>query len=445
VVRNAIRAVVLGAILLSSAILRLAVHPQTAGAAESNIMDVATDVARLPDGCIVTTHDVEPGVVRTVVWNPDGSPAQTLTVPVRDASSAGLDVSTGDHATSVVVAGTQPVTAADGTTKRAAFAVRYVYDARTHRLVVDPTFNHGRPAQSSPFGDGVVDAVHDVALAPDGSVVVAASGTLSGTGTAQVVMRFSPTGQFDATFGSNGFGVNTAVGSPSSARAVDLRPDGAILVAGTSLAADGHFYATLFGYTASGQPDPSIGQGGYTTVPGFSNDLTSIAVDHDGSIAVGGYSYANYANGSAADYAVARLLPNGQPDPTFSSDGIHIVASSELYAEERVNAVAIDHGVITFAGDVGGSRMSAGRFTPAGDLDQSFGVGGVRSVQAAAYSSAALSLSVDNQGGVLLAGPASQSVGQQDSGLVLLTAQGSLDAGLGGGTGIVVADVARLR
>ena len=50
---------------------------------------------------------------------------------------------------------------------------------------------------------GLFDVVNDLALQPDGGIVLA--GTTQSAGTDKVIMRFTPTGQLDPTFNGNGY------------------------------------------------------------------------------------------------------------------------------------------------------------------------------------------------------------------------------------------------
>ena len=84
-------------------------------------------------------------------------------------------------------------------------------------------------------GDGRVrtdvgaDAVGDVALQPDGKIVVAGTGFSNGPLTSGLV-RYNPDGTLDASFGGDG---KVLVAGPESHHRLALQPDGKIVLAGT--------------------------------------------------------------------------------------------------------------------------------------------------------------------------------------------------------------------
>jgi uncharacterized delta-60 repeat protein len=162
---------------------------------------------------------------------------------------------------------------------------------------------------------GATDIGYAAALQPDGKIVVAGQ-----TGSAEydvAITRFNPTGPADATLDRTFNGAGTkrfGYGGFDSARAVLVRPDGKLVVAGhggpnsdlavTQLNPDGSF-DTGFGDRATAWADFGGRDFGYAA-----------ALQPDGKVVVAGERA-----GVDDDIAIARLQPGGALDATFSVDG----------------------------------------------------------------------------------------------------------------------------
>lgn len=133
---------------------------------------------------------------------------------------------------------------------------------------------------------------------------------------------------------------------------------------------------------ADGTPDTSFGPGGVRTVAFdiagvFYDSAEAVAVDNAGRIVIVGQATATAANDY--DFAVARLLANGQLDTSFSQDGRRTIPfrldGSEGGAVARAVAIGSD-GKITVAGlarDVQANvdRVGIARMNDNGTLDAS--------------------------------------------------------------------------
>ena len=176
---------------------------------------------------------------------------------------------------------------------------------------LDPTFD----------GDGIrttniagLDTAFAVAVQPDGKIVVAGSAGLSAINEAFAVVRYLPDGTPDATF--DGDGIRTDDLSPGIDRAYALviQPDGKIVLGGTGpISGDDDF--VLVRYDANGVPDAGFGTAGVVSADLGSVDLAAgLALQADGKLVLGGWS--------SSDFAVARFEADGDPDPTFDTDGV---------------------------------------------------------------------------------------------------------------------------
>ncbi len=149
------------------------------------------------------------------------------------------------------------------------------------------------------------------------------------------------------------------------------------IVAGTSA---GEF--ALAAYKSDGTLDTAFGPDGtglVTFAIGSDALASAAAVDASGRILVAGSALV----GTNYDFAVARFTPNGAPDTTFAGVGDvtqNITATNADFAR----AIAIQsNGRILLAGstqlspDDNSPHYAFAAFTPAGNLDSSFGMGGV--------------------------------------------------------------------
>jgi uncharacterized delta-60 repeat protein len=137
---------------------------------------------------------------------------------------------------------------------------------------------------------------------------------------------------------------------------------------------------------ADGALDPTFGSGGQTTsdpTP-LSEDPGDAVLDSQGRIVV---AFAGFPKESGADQAfVARYLPNGEIDKTFGTGGVTEIPWTTVKESESPTGVVIDSqgrivvGGEAVEGNVRGFDFAAARLLPNGALDPTFGVGGVVTV-----------------------------------------------------------------
>jgi uncharacterized delta-60 repeat protein len=183
-------------------------------------------------------------------------------------------------------------------------------------------------------------------------------------------------GDLDTSFGGDGR-VTTSFGSGrvDTATALTLQPDGKIVAAGVSLASGTTPFA-LARYLPNCILDPSFGGDGrvLTDFGSSSSDgASALALQSDGKIVVAGYSCVSCINDFA--FALARYLPNSSLDATFSGDG-RVLTDFGSGSDDYAFALALQpNGKIVVAGRSGGSGghdFALARYLPNGTLDTSF-------------------------------------------------------------------------
>jgi uncharacterized delta-60 repeat protein len=155
-----------------------------------------------------------------------------------------------------------------------------------------------------------------IARQPDGKVVVTGFTDRDGTEDFALV-RYLENGSLDLTFGSGGVVVTPLGSGHDRATSLALQPDGRIVVAGWTRGAAGADVA-LVRYRADGTLDPSFGTGGKAVFALASGEDTAadVLVRSDGVIIVAG----TVGTGAAADFALARISPDGGIVETTTTD-----------------------------------------------------------------------------------------------------------------------------
>ena len=159
---------------------------------------------------------------------------------------------------------------------------------------LDPSFGSGGEVTTS-IG-ATDDTAYALAVQPDGKTVVAGysnTGTLLSPVDVFALARYNTDGSLDATFGTGGK-VTTAIGTvQDKAFALVIQPDGKIVAAGNSY--DNILFQDVFAlvrYNANGSLDPTFGVGGkVTTVVGGYGLVFALAIQTDGKLVAGGYTY----------------------------------------------------------------------------------------------------------------------------------------------------------
>jgi uncharacterized delta-60 repeat protein len=289
------------------------------------------------------------------------------------------------------------------------------------------------------FEDGSVDSAQALALQPDGKIVVA--GTYVFISNDFALARYLPNGTLDASFSGDGKVLTDfGLGNDDVAFAVALQPDGKIVVAGTSPTwASGSYDFALARYLPNGTLDASFSSDGRVLtdfVSGSDDVAYAVALQPDGKIVVAGISI--FPSSGNVDFTLARYLPNGTLDASFSGDG-KVLTDFEGGSDDVASAVALQpDGKIVMAGDSNGAFALA-RYLPNGTLDASFsGDGKVLTDFEGGSVDSAQALTIQPNGKIVVAG-VSDSSGTNDFALVRYLSNGTLDPSFGS-NGMVLTD-----
>jgi len=188
------------------------------------------------------------------------------------------------------------------------------------------------------------------------------------------ITRIRLDGSVDRSFGKEGT-------APIASEDAAVAPGGKILVATTSCPRCGvgpKSEARVTRLLPNGEPDPSFGDGGSVDVP-FGrryNYAEAVALAENGDILLGGIRV-NYSAGrgeSSFTLAVARLRPDGSLDRSFGGDGVSVLSGG---AEIGVLDIAQtpSGGVVVHGGNETGTFLW--KLRRDGSTDRSFGRFGI--------------------------------------------------------------------
>ena len=279
---------------------------------------------------------------------------------------------------------------------------------------LDATFGSSGKVTTDFNGD--YDAAGSLAIDAGDNIIVGGSARFSGNDGVALIRLKAANGGLDTSFGSAGRVVDTQV--PSSYSTFDLALDaaGKIVVGSQS---------NLLRYTSAGTRDTGFGNQGSVSVITSLDQISSVAVQADGKVLVGGYL--NNGGATGQDFAIARFSASGIPDSGFGSPRGFLTTDFVGSRSDIANDLVVrqSDGKLLVAGTSSASNgdFALVRYNVNGTLDNTFGPSGDGKVTEAGLGSAQ-SLALDNNGSIVVAGSSS---------IVRYTSGGIRDASFGGG------------
>src|SRR5919106_244662 len=201
------------------------------------------------------------------------------------------------------------------------------------QAALDPSFGSGGLARiANPIGEGSfwAEDASDVAVQPDGKILVAADGRGQDT-FYWAVVRYLPDGRLDPGFGVGGVAVLTQT-DPGETRGIALQPDGRIVLVGDWFKpqdANDDSVACLMRLLPDGRLDRSFSRNGVVRVDhGYGDDLL-IGVEMQGRRIVA-FGEGRGGGGGGSGLAAIRLRRDGSLDRTFGRRGRRVVSFGRL-------------------------------------------------------------------------------------------------------------------
>ncbi|MBK8811167.1 MAG: VCBS repeat-containing protein [Acidobacteria bacterium] len=269
-------------------------------------------------------------------------------------------------------------------------------------------FNSNGSLDTTFDGDGIAILVlpnnqdlFDIAIQPDGKIVVGGNTGTNDLDQDFLVVRFNANGTPDASFGPTGTGViQTSFNAGDSLGSIALQTDGKIVAGGYTFGTGIDF--ALLRITATGSLDTTFDTDGKLTTSVRQEDfLNKVLIQPNGKIIATGYTR---SPGQNFDVAVVRYDPTGALDTSFDVDGI--ATTNDAPFEETTAAALQPDGKIIVAERRDFNTSALIRFNPNGSLDTSFHGDGIFKFPASNYTNTwARAIAVQPDGKIIISGP----------------------------------------
>lgn len=206
------------------------------------------------------------------------------------------------------------------------------------------------------FGTGGIATIPggffcDMALLPNGKIIVAGSGVGPTNVNNYIVYRLNKNGSLDNTFGTGGSVQIDIPYTEMICTDVAIQADNKIVLGGYAGGSGGYGNLLVVRLKANGILDNSFGTAGKFTLylPGKHSGCQTLAIQSDGKIIAAGYidtliAYAFFRY----DFAAIRLNSNGTPDLAFGTAGV--VRADKGTTDMCNAAVVLSDGRIALAG-----------------------------------------------------------------------------------------------
>ncbi|MDX1952132.1 MAG: Calx-beta domain-containing protein [Verrucomicrobiota bacterium] len=207
---------------------------------------------------------------------------------------------------------------------------------------VDLTFNPG---------SGVQGTVFALAVQPDGKIIIGGDFTSVGGTPQSGIARLNSNGTIDTNF-------NAGLGVAGTVRAIKLQPDGKILIGGLFNSVSDVPFNSIARLESTGALDSTFNPG-----PGVDGPVYALDLQPDGKIIVAG-DFTKF--GEASQNRILRLNPNGTLDTSinFGSGANGFIAAVKIQSDRRIivggnftkiNDIPRSHFARLFGGSISGS------------------------------------------------------------------------------------------
>ncbi|WP_158626842.1 T9SS type A sorting domain-containing protein [Flavobacterium sp. GT3R68] len=254
---------------------------------------------------------------------------------------------------------------------------------------IDPTFGvAGKVITNS-------NNISSLVLQPDGKIVCAGI-SFDGSDRDIQLIRYTKEGMLDAGFGIGGI-VTTSIGDRDFGYSAALQTDGKIILSGATSSGSGFTTDYVIArYFESGILDVGFGSNGIVMFDMEDSDVArSVKIQKDEKIVFLGYS------------KLFRLMSDGNIDTGFGTNGIvTLPLGNEIQIQPDEKIVTVG----TYENSLGSSDIALARYESSGDLDSTFGTGGIVTTSLGASSrSGANAVSMQTDGKIIVGGSVSEA------------------------------------
>jgi len=302
---------------------------------------------------------------------------------------------------------------------------------------LDPTFGNNGIVTTS------MRVLNAVAIQSDGKIILGGLGDANG-GVADTLVRLNTDGSLDTSFGSGGV-ANFQNGSLGFF-AIAIQSNGEIVAAGATSTEQGgsyYYFVQVARVESNGSLDTSFGSGGFTTTTAI-----PFTPDFEGpeSVPLALQNDGSILVASSYSNLMARFTSSGQLDTTFGSGGLVNLANQGPNTSAAPTQIAVETNgkILVASGSVAPTPLVQagiiGRYNSNGSLDTTFATAGTT---AAVASTSALLL--ESNGKIVVAGSITSKLNAPPAsndvgfGVVRYSSSGVVDKTFGTG-GVAVAD-----
>lgn len=263
--------------------------------------------------------------------------------------------------------------------------------------------------------NGHFGGANNVLIQPDNKIIV--SGTALGSNSNFAIARFNQDGTPDLSFNGTGDAV-IDISSKDHCNGMALQPDGKIILCGERSLMPNNA-VTVIRLNPDGTVDSAFnnGQGIFYAQYGiWSSRLNEVIVKPDGKIIACGN-----VNNNSTDFLLIQLLPDGQLDSAFGTNGVVITPNTGFGHDF---ALQPDGKIVIVGRDVAtGGHMV--RYMPDGSIDNNFGTNGHVLITHPLGLPGPEQVEIDNDGKIYAAGYI--DTGNEEMYLVRFNTDGSID------------------
>ena len=250
------------------------------------------------------------------------------------------------------------------------------------------------------------------------------------------LVSYNPDGTLDESFANSGIALSQVGESYTSLSSAAIQSSGKILVAGSFTSPNSLGIAR---FNSDGTIDNTFldnGSKSYSPMTSSFSTYTSIKIQNDNKIVLGGYVY---FSGQKSSFVISRADSNGNPDPNFGNNGYTITSMDSSVAIQSL-AIQNDDKIVAIGNSFseGEVHFVLARYNTDGNLDNTFGINGIVITPSLTgykhdYSTSIL---IQNNSKIIVAGNASNS-NENKFALVRYKIDGSVDSSFGN-NGIVL-------
>lgn len=267
----------------------------------------------------------------------------------------------------------------------------------------------GSKETSFDFATGFNRTVYAIATQADDKILAGGVFTTYKGSAEKYLIRLNPDGSKDNSF-STGAGFNSFVSS------IVVQPDGKIIVGGSFTSYKGLTENRIIRLNPDGSKDTSFVSG-----TGFDGGVTAIVLQPDGKLLMKG-GFSSY-QGVTANWII-RLNPDGSKDASFTT-GTGFNDNPDCIALQSDGKIVVGGGFLWYQGAAENKII---RLNPDGSKDNSFVVG-------AGFNNDVNSIALQPDGKILAGGHFTSYQGVTNNKIVRLNPDGSIDASFNSGTG----------